>query len=76
MNRHERRRAEKMARNRLVADYVEHLPEVSVAAPYERGRVHHTVYYHDDCCAAFRTGSWSDCDCHTAVRRFVEPRRS
>ena len=44
MNRHECRRADKIAReNRFYRDYVRHLPRIPINAPYERGRLYHTV---------------------------------
>ena len=66
MNRHERRRREK-----FVTDYVEHLDQVPFGV-LERGRVYHSVYYHDDWCGIFKGGI---CTCSPTVKRYVEPQR-
>jgi hypothetical protein len=78
MNRHERRRARKMGHNSFVANYVRHLPEIPLDAPYEPGQVSHCVYFHDDRCSIYDKddGCLADCNCNPIVRRHVEPRRS
>jgi hypothetical protein len=79
MNRHERRRAaRKMRHNSFVANYVSHLPEIPLNAPFEPGRVYHCAYFHDECCAIYDKdhGSLADCNCTPIVRRYIEPRRS
>ena len=54
MNRHQRRRAGKMAgHNKFYNDYIRHLPQVALDAPLERGRLYHTVVQHDEWCAFY-----------------------
>lgn len=74
MNRHERRRADKIAReNRFYHDYIRHLPRIPINAPYERGRLYHTVSFHDDWCAIYSGGA---CNCNPNIVRHIEPQRS
>jgi hypothetical protein len=74
MNRHQRRRAARMARhNQLYETYVRHLPRVPLDAPLERGRVYHMVYFHDEQCAFY---SGKSCNCQPTVSRHAEPERS
>jgi hypothetical protein len=74
MNRHERRRAEKKAReNKFYNEYVRHLPPVAQDAPYESGRIYHTVMMHDDWCAIY---SGKGCNCNPIITRHIEPKRS
>jgi hypothetical protein len=79
MNRRARRRAAALNRKRhdtIFHKYVRHLPEIPVDAPYERGRVYHTVFFHDHDCPFYASNNLADCACNVIVRRFVEPRRS
>jgi hypothetical protein len=62
MNRHERRRAAKMRQNTFYENHVAHLPEVPLGSPYERGRLYHSVYFHDDWCAIYDSGNSFDCN--------------
>jgi hypothetical protein len=75
MNRHERRRREavKAKENRFYNDYIRHLPRVPVDAPFERGRVYHTVMAHDDDCRIY---SGEVCSCDPIITRYIEPKRS
>jgi hypothetical protein len=74
MNRHQRRRAARISRhNRFYESYVRHLPRVALDAPYEPGRLYHTVYFHDDWCAIY---SGQECNCEPILRRYEEPDRS
>lgn len=72
-NRHERRRARKMAQNKFYDGYIRHLPSVPLEAPLERGRVYHMVVFHDDWCAFYGGGG---CNCDPIITKHVEPRRS
>lgn len=78
MNRHERRRAKRMAReNKFVDEYVSHLPQVPVDAPLERGRLYHTVMHHDAWCKIYDgDGGIESCNCNPLITRYIEPRRS
>jgi hypothetical protein len=79
MNRHARRAAEARNRKRhndFYRDYLRHLPEIAIDAPYQRGRLYHTVFFHDDDCRFYATNNLADCSCDPIVRRFVEPQRS
>ena len=71
-NRHERRRRAAMERqNRIVDEYVHHLPEVGpedIGAP----GVYHACYYHDEWCTIYDGKS---CSCEPDVRIFAEPNR-
>jgi hypothetical protein len=59
MNRHERRRTAAQARhNKFVADCVSHLPEVSPAAAPEPRRVFRAVFYHDEWCRIYVSGTF------------------
>ena len=65
MNRHARRaaaaRARKMQRhNHFYSEYIRHLPNVPVDAPYERGQVNHLVFHHDEWCAIYDD---KECNC-------------
>jgi hypothetical protein len=72
MNRHQRRRAARMARhNRFYETYVQHLPRVAPDEPLEGGS--HLVFHHDEWCAFY---SGQDCNCRPVISRHVEPRRS
>jgi hypothetical protein len=58
VNRHARRRAEKLGRaerrhreNRFYEDHVRHLPRVPIDEPPVPGRIYHLVFHHDDCCS-------------------------
>jgi len=74
MNRHERRRADKIVReNRFYRDYIRHLPRIPTDAPYERGRLYHTVFFHDDWCAIYSGGA---CNCNPDIVRHIQPKRS
>ena len=74
MNRHQRRRARKMAgHNKFYNDYIRHLPQVALDAPLERGRLYHTVVHHDEWCAFYDD---KDCNCDPNISRHVEPKRS
>jgi hypothetical protein len=76
MNRHARRRAARMARdkhNRFYTHYVAHLPSVPIDAPFEPGHVHHVVVMHDQWCSFY---SGQACNCRPVIRRHKEPRRS
>lgn len=80
MNRHARRAAEARARrmranDRFYLDHIRHLPQVPLDAPYERGRVYHTCFHHDDCCRFYDRGLIEDCNCNPIVTRHVEPVR-
>jgi len=78
-NRAARRRAAALNRKRhntFFRDYIRHLPEIAVDAPYERGRVYHTVFFHDDHCPFYASNDLADCTCNVIVRRYVEPGRS
>jgi hypothetical protein len=75
MNRHERRRAAartRKAHNSFYGRYVQHLPQVPLDAPLERGRVHHLVCFHDDWCAFYEG---KDCNCNPIITRHAEPER-
>ena len=82
MNRHERRAAaarrqrNQEGHNTFYQRYVQHLPQVPLDAPLERGRVYHEAHHHDDWCRIYDTGNPADCNCNPAVTRHVEPRRS
>jgi hypothetical protein len=79
MNRHERRRVASRARhNKLVEDYVQHLPAAPLNAPLERGRVYDMVCYHDDWCGIYDKpfGTLTDCNCSPTFARHVEPERA
>lgn len=76
MNRHERRRAAARARrmrwqNNSYLGYIRHLPQIALDAPYEPGRVYHTVFQHDGWCKFYDRGRLSDCNCadHHAPHR-------
>jgi hypothetical protein len=74
MNRHQRRRARRMARhNRFYETYVQYLPQVAPDAPLEPGRVYHLVFHHDEWCAFY---SGQECNCRPRISRHVEPSRS
>jgi hypothetical protein len=77
-NRQQRRRRAAIERqNRFVADYVSHLPEISLDAfgdALGKPGVRHVVVYHDDDCRIFDDGQ--ACNCDPNVRVFAEPRRS
>jgi hypothetical protein len=78
-NRHQRRRGAALNRKRhnsFFRDYIRHLPEISVAAPPQPGRVHHLVFFHDDDCGFYGTNNVADCTCNPIIRRYVEPVRS
>jgi hypothetical protein len=85
MNRKQRRPAgmlPQQQRNRakqiggFYKDYLQHLPEVPLDTPPERGHVYHVCYFHDDSCRFFETNDPADCNCNSTVRQHVEPRRS
>jgi len=74
MNRHQRRRAEKVARhNKFYTTYVRHLPRVAADAPFERGKIYHVVFNHDAWCAFYDDKA---CNCNPTVTRHIEPERS
>jgi len=72
-NRHERRRARKLAHTNFYEQYVQHLPQIPLDAPLERGRVYHTVMQHDDWCAFY---DGKECNCNPIITRHIEPKRS
>jgi hypothetical protein len=75
MNRHQRRRAAKMAReNAFYNDHIRHLPKVALDAPYEAGQVYHLVHFHDSWCAIYDVGR--ACNCQPIITRHVEPSRT
>lgn len=74
-NRRARRAA--AARNRKKHDrfyqtYIQHLPQIPIDAPYERGRVYHMCFHHDDWCRFYETENLADCNCNPFVTRYVE----
>jgi hypothetical protein len=74
MNRQQRRRAAKMAReNHFYETDVKHLPRITLDAPYEAGKVYHLVHHHDEGCSFY---SGAACNCHPIITRHVEPSRS
>ena len=74
MNRHERRRARRIAQeNKFYLNYIQHLPQIPLDAPHERGRVYHLVFNHDGWCAFYDGGA---CNCNPHITRHVEPKRS
>jgi hypothetical protein len=82
MNRRARRaHAAQMRRdrhNQFYRDYIRHLPQISMDAPLERGRVYHTVFMHSDDCGIYAkpNGTLADCSCNPAVTRHIEPVRA
>jgi hypothetical protein len=73
MNRHERRAKTAMARSqKLVDDYVRHLPEVGPECMNGPG-IFHMVMYHDDWCGMYKG---EGCNCNPGIRFFVDPKRS
>jgi hypothetical protein len=74
MNRHQRRRARRIAHhNKFYRNYVRHLPRLPIDAPLERGRVYHMVFHHDEWCAFY---SGAPCNCNPIISRHAEPVRS
>lgn len=76
MNRHERRRARRIDKDKetkFFNDYVAHLPRVPLNEPLERGRVYHMVVAHDDWCAFYGGG---ECNCNPEITQHIEPKRS
>ena len=69
----ERRRAKMERESKFYRSYVQHLPEVPVDAPFERGRLHHLVVHHDQWCNFYDDGP---CNCNPFMTRRAEPRRS
>ena len=71
MNRHDRRRQEKMRRNdKFFSDYVRHLPE---ADAIDKPGVYMAAVFHDDWCGIY---SGKGCNCEPYTRLFAEPKRS
>lgn len=80
MNRHERRAAQARERrmrwhNNFYLGYIRNLPQIALDAPFERGRVYHTVFHHDNWCRFYDHGRLADCNCRPAISRYVEPVR-
>lgn len=72
MNRHQRRRAARLKRDKYYEDYIRHLPKQDSDAPMEQG-VYHVVLFHDEWCGVFKGG---ECNCEPEVERYQEPQRS
>ena len=69
MNRHERRRARKLAQNNFYRDYIQHLPQVPLTAPLEG--LSYAVFFHDPECHIYNDGGL--CNCQPLLKRFSEP---
>lgn len=79
MNQDERRKSETTG-NRIVDEYVRHLPEMSKQDFFDQlGKpgVVHIVYAHDDWCQALKEGGGlAACNCNPQVEFYTEPKRS
>jgi hypothetical protein len=65
--------------NKLVDDYVRHLPEISEqeALSPTRRDVIHVVTRHDDWCRVMREGGgMAACTCNPQINFHIEPKRS
>lgn len=56
--------------NAFYNNYIQHLPQVPVDAPLERGRVYHAVMHHDAWCGIYKGKA---CNCNPIITRHVEP---
>ena len=69
-----------MTGNKLIDEYVRHLPELSlddVAERFSKPGVTHVVYLHDDWCRVLKEGGGiENCNCNPQVKFHAEPRRS